>query len=83
MTSQQSSPLPAAKPYFAPIDGVRSLCVLLVMLNHMKGADYLVHGVDGYLGVDIFFVISGFLISTLLLREERLTGAIDVGAFYW
>jgi peptidoglycan/LPS O-acetylase OafA/YrhL len=72
-----------AKPYFAPIDGMRSLCVLLVVYNHLKAGLYAVTIVDGHLGVDIFFIISGFLISTLLLREEKTTGRIDLSAFYW
>jgi peptidoglycan/LPS O-acetylase OafA/YrhL len=73
----------APKPYFAPIDGVRSLCVLLVMDNHLKANGYGPSFINGHLGVDIFFVISGFLISTLLLREERAKGRINLSAFYW
>lgn len=73
----------AAKPYYAPIDGVRCLCVLLVIINHTRSRVAVSGIFDGYLGVDLFFIISGFLISTLLLREERLNGRIDLSAFYW
>ncbi|NYF81297.1 peptidoglycan/LPS O-acetylase OafA/YrhL [Granulicella arctica] len=74
------------KPYFAPIDGVRSLCVLLVVEHHLKTNGHPLAFpafIDTALGVNIFFVISGFLITTLLLREERLKGKISFSAFYW
>ncbi|TXN30264.1 acyltransferase family protein [Lacisediminihabitans profunda] len=63
---------------FAGLDGLRAIAVLAVILFHLTpGA---VPG--GYLGVDVFFVISGFLITGLLLRERQSTGRIRLGAFW-
>lgn len=58
------------------LDGLRGLAILAVMLNNAR---YLR---GGFLGVDIFFVLSGFLITALLLQERRRTGTIRLGAFY-
>ncbi len=60
------------------IQGLRGVAILLVLLNHAG-----VPGFDGgFIGVDIFFVISGYLIGGLLLRELTATGRIDLWAFY-
>ena len=64
--------------YQASLDGLRAVAVLLVMLYH-GGVDW-AHG--GFLGVDIFFVLSGYLITTLLLQERARWGAIDLRAFW-
>lgn len=59
------------------IEGLRGLAVVLVLLFH---AD--VPGIGGgYVGVDVFFVISGFLITGMLLRELSTTGTIAIPAF--
>jgi peptidoglycan/LPS O-acetylase OafA/YrhL len=70
---------PAAAHHFrADIEGLRAVAVLLVVASHAGvGA---VAG--GYVGVDVFFVISGFLITSLLLREVRCTGRISLSRFY-
>ncbi|NMO52565.1 acyltransferase [Actinoplanes sp. TBRC 11911] len=62
----------------ADIEGLRGIAVLLVVLAH-AGVPWLA---GGYVGVDVFFVISGFLITTLLLREAEATGRISVRRFY-
>ena len=64
--------------YVAGLDGLRALAVLAVMGVHagLPGARL------GWLGVDVFFVLSGFLITTLLLKEYRQTGAIDLPRFW-
>jgi len=60
----------------ASLDGLRGIAILAVMLNNAR---YLP---GGFLGVDIFFVLSGFLITALLLQEWQRTGTIRLGAFY-
>jgi peptidoglycan/LPS O-acetylase OafA/YrhL len=68
--------------YFPSLDGLRAISVLLVIFVHLKYKSSVLAHIPGWLGVDCFFVISGFLITTLLFREERKTGSIDVRAFY-
>lgn len=60
------------------LDGIRGLAVLMVLAYH--GGHEVVVG--AHLGVTVFFVLSGFLITSLLLDEGRLTGTIDVRRFY-
>ena len=60
----------------AEIQGLRALAVLLVIAFHAK----FLHG--GFIGVDIFYVISGYLITGLLLRELDETGSISFRNFY-
>ncbi|WP_170183346.1 acyltransferase family protein [Stackebrandtia endophytica] len=60
------------------IEGLRAIAVLLVVLGH-AGVPFLT---GGYVGVDVFFVISGFLITSLLLRELADTGSISIRRFY-
>lgn len=64
--------------YLPGLDGVRALAVLGVLLYH---AD-LTWITGGFLGVDVFFVLSGFLITSLLLEEYDRSGGIDFGRFY-
>lgn len=64
--------------YLAPLDGLRAVAVLAVVVYH--GHPSWLPG--GFLGVDVFFVISGFLITTLLVREHEATGRIDLLAFW-
>ena len=59
------------------IEGLRAIAVLAVVLDHSRLA---VHG--GYVGVDVFFVISGFLITSHLYRELSDTGHLSIMRFY-
>jgi peptidoglycan/LPS O-acetylase OafA/YrhL len=65
-------------PYLPGIDALRALAVLAVFLYHAR-VDWMP---GGFLGVDVFFVISGYLITSLLLREFRGTGHIELGRFW-
>jgi peptidoglycan/LPS O-acetylase OafA/YrhL len=70
---------------FRGLDGLRALSILLVAYFHAafipKDERY-VHWASGWSGVTIFFVISGFLITSLSLREESHDGAVSLRAFY-
>src|SRR6186997_3184036 len=65
-------------PHVAALDSIRALAVAGVLLYH-GGVSWLP---GGFLGVDVFFVLSGFLITSLLLAEREATGAIDLARFW-
>jgi len=65
-------------PYQPALDGLRALAIAVVLLYH--GQAGWVPG--GFLGVDLFFVLSGYLITTLLLAEWEGRGAIDLKGFW-
>lgn len=75
----------AKKRYFGSLDGFRALSIIAVIWHH-TGGDIVSGAIPmlkvGFLGVDMFFVISGFLIVTLLLRERDRTGDISLKGFY-
>ncbi|PJE08068.1 acyltransferase family protein [Mycobacterium sp.] len=65
-------------PFRPDIEGLRAVAVIAVVLYHAG-----IPGIaGGYIGVDVFFVISGFLITGLLLREVRSTETVALGRFY-
>jgi len=59
------------------LDGVRGVAIACVVLNHTVGYPGM-----GFTGVDLFFVLSGFLITTLLLEEHAQNGRVSLGNFY-
>lgn len=72
-------PAPQFRLGYRPcLDGMRGIAVLVVVGLHM----YVPFLAGGYLGVDIFFVLSGFLITSLLLEEWRRSGQISFRDFY-
>ncbi len=77
-TAGDDAPAKAARRFRPDIQGLRALAVLLVIGDHFFGLPR-----GGFIGVDIFFVISGFLITGLLLREHQRTGRISFRHFYW
>lgn len=66
--------------YIAGLDGLRSIAVLSVLFFH-AGFDQWFSG--GYVGVDIFFVISGFLITRLIMKEVESNGTFSFSNFYY
>lgn len=69
---------PAQPGRFGGLDGLRAIAVGLVLVYHLFPSAL----PGGFLGVDIFFAISGFLITSLLLREAQLRGTIRLGSFW-
>jgi peptidoglycan/LPS O-acetylase OafA/YrhL len=70
--------------YQAPLDGMRAIAVIAVLLFHHYQFDPNKRAgwSGGFLGVDVFFVLSGFLITSLLLVEHRREGRVSLRAFW-
>jgi peptidoglycan/LPS O-acetylase OafA/YrhL len=64
--------------YVPALDGLRTFAVGLVILHHISFRV----APGGHIGVDIFFVLSGFLLTGILLRERQSTGTVSIAAFY-
>ncbi|MFC4243711.1 acyltransferase family protein [Gryllotalpicola reticulitermitis] len=64
--------------YRPELDGMRALAVLAVVASHLA----LPYAAGGWMGVDVFFVLSGYLITSLLLTEQDRFGSISLGRFY-
>jgi peptidoglycan/LPS O-acetylase OafA/YrhL len=67
-----------ARRYHPQLDGLRAIAVLIVVTHHAV----LPLAPFGYVGVDIFFVLSGYLITSILLDEYRRRGSVRLGRFY-
>jgi peptidoglycan/LPS O-acetylase OafA/YrhL len=65
---------------FPALDGLRAVAALLVVFFHFAGPKY--SWLSGWTGVDVFFALSGFLITTLMLREESGKGKVSLRNFY-
>ncbi len=81
--------VPAVSHRIPSLDGLRAISIAIVLLAHVSGTIDLrlepyTHALYGFgsFGVKVFFVISGFLITTLLLNEESKRGRISLGMFY-
>ncbi|WP_049815658.1 acyltransferase family protein [Niastella koreensis] len=76
------------KQFFPLIDSLRAFAVFIVIFFHgicevfCREHGYYYPFSNGYLGVDLFFVLSGFLITNVLLREYLITGKISIKNFY-
>jgi peptidoglycan/LPS O-acetylase OafA/YrhL len=90
IAAQAAPPSPGAgKPYFPVLDGLRAISIGLVIFSHsviyheQPDSVVVTAGLhSGNVGVSLFFVISGFIITHLLLREEATRGDIRLGRFY-
>ncbi|CAN5506737.1 hypothetical protein BH10PLA1_BH10PLA1_16730 [soil metagenome] len=69
---------PSRGSYLPYLDGIRGIAILLVIGYHA----HIKQLTGGYLGVDVFFVLSGFLITSLLIKEWNRAGRINLGHFY-
>lgn len=81
----QSIPSIVASSKLPALDGLRAISILLVLFHHsiFSQASSIVFKIDfGAIGVQIFFVISGFLITTLLLKERNSQGNFNLKNFY-
>jgi peptidoglycan/LPS O-acetylase OafA/YrhL len=63
--------------YVPALDGIRAVAIVLVLSDHLFGIPR-----GGQVGVDLFFALSGFLITTLLLEERAATGTVSLRGFY-
>lgn len=76
--AEPDAPRPSTSAFRPELEGLRAVAVGLVLLYHAR-VPFLG---GGYVGVDVFFVLSGFLITGLLVRELRATGRVDLPQFY-
>jgi peptidoglycan/LPS O-acetylase OafA/YrhL len=83
---------PQQKTYFPSLDGLRFICAMIIVMFHMEGIKFrhgqevserfLSYRSDADIDVSLFFVLSGFLITFLLLREKQNTGTILFKNYY-
>ncbi len=70
------------RPYYPALDGLRACSVFLVINAHTLGRPGFLFYIPGWLGVDVFFALSGFLITILLLKEYEAFDRVSMRAFY-
>jgi peptidoglycan/LPS O-acetylase OafA/YrhL len=70
------------KSYYTELDGFRAIAIIAVIVSHIFLTTNYSGFTDGKYGVEIFFVLSGFLITTLLLKEKINKGKVSFKAFY-
>jgi len=80
---------PEVRSYVPSLNGLRAISIVIVIISHINDRFFLFQVpfpfttiTDGNFGVNIFFVISGFLITTLLIEEENNKGTINLKFFY-
>jgi len=86
--SQVNLEHPQKKLYFSNLDGLRAIAVLLVVVWHIElhkvrfGFKQLFFNDIGFMGVSVFFVLSGFLITYILMVEKAVEGQVNIKSFY-
>lgn len=83
MSQVSTAPTSALDAYEPSLDGMRGVCIVAVVVFHacaVAGLGGWMRG--GFIGVSVFFTLSGFLITSLLLREHGTTGRIDLPSFW-
>ena len=75
-------PISFKKSYYPSLDGLRGISILSVVLSHVGRDRSWLYYIDGGIGVHIFFILSGFLITSLLLKEKIIKGRISLRSFY-
>jgi peptidoglycan/LPS O-acetylase OafA/YrhL len=78
MSPRQPSPGPKSFGFLPELDGMRAIAVLIVVVSHLGLGTI----VPGGLGVTLFFFISGYLITSLLISERQKTGSVSLPKFY-
>ena len=78
VSGDEAGTSPGDRPFRPDVEGLRAVAVALVVLYHADVPAL----TGGYIGVDVFFVISGFVITGLLLRERADTNRTSISAFY-
>jgi len=79
MKVNTSRPQKHGLAYNPSIDGLRAIAVILVVFFHARLAGFS----GGFVGVDVFFVLSGYLITSILRSEITATGTVNLVSFYW
>jgi peptidoglycan/LPS O-acetylase OafA/YrhL len=77
-TGDEAGTAPGDRKFRPDVEGLRAVAILLVLLLHFRIWRFL----GGFIGVDVFFVISGFVITGVLLRERDSTGRTSLRGFY-
>ena len=77
-TGDEAGTAPGDRKFRHDVEGLRAVAILLVLLLHFRIWRFL----GGFIGVDVFFVISGFVITGVLLRERDSTGRTSLRGFY-
>jgi peptidoglycan/LPS O-acetylase OafA/YrhL len=78
LTEEASSPAGALEHRVRPLDGLRAVAVAVVLLYHGE----IPWARGGFLGISLFFTLSGFLITSMLLRTHHRVGSIDLRTFW-